>query len=228
MPIALPVGPAIRSPAIARVAALPVSILESVPTMEVRTIVFICVVISARRAFACGLSEDFILAEVSSYQCFHFGLVRHIISAPTAIIKMPMPMPWPSAVILAMRHKRPKRTIVTPKVMPNTYLILFSPHKVLVKEKGHRLVSFLTGGDGGIRTHVPISRQNDFESFSLRPLRYVSKFCLLIISESPGKVKASVRLFGEKIPAWASLPPCRVAGTGAIMEPDNHRKGRIA
>ena len=30
------------------------------------------------------------------------------------------------------------------------------------------------GGDGGIRTHVPISRQNDFESFSLRPLRYVS------------------------------------------------------
>ena len=32
-----------------------------------------------------------------------------------------------------------------------------------------------TGGDGGIRTHVPAHhRQNDFESFSLRPLRYVS------------------------------------------------------
>ena len=31
------------------------------------------------------------------------------------------------------------------------------------------------GGDGGIRTHVPISGQNDFESFSLRPLRYISK-----------------------------------------------------
>ena len=30
------------------------------------------------------------------------------------------------------------------------------------------------GGDGGIRTHVPISGQNDFESFSLRPLRYIS------------------------------------------------------
>ena len=33
-----------------------------------------------------------------------------------------------------------------------------------------------SGGDGGIRTHVPISGQNDFESFSLRPLRYVSIF----------------------------------------------------
>ena len=38
------------------------------------------------------------------------------------------------------------------------------------------------GGDGGIRTHVPISGQNDFESFSLRPLRYISIFCSAQIS----------------------------------------------
>ena len=29
-------------------------------------------------------------------------------------------------------------------------------------------------GDGGIRTHVPVARQLDFESSSLWPLRYVS------------------------------------------------------
>ena len=61
------------------------------------------------------------------------------------------------------------------------------------------------GGDGGIRTHVPISRQNDFESFSLRPLRYVSKFCLIIISESQGKVKASAGFSGRKSPAKAAV-----------------------
>ena len=34
-----------------------------------------------------------------------------------------------------------------------------------------------SGGDGRIRTHVPAHhRQNDFESFSLRPLRYISVF----------------------------------------------------
>ena len=32
----------------------------------------------------------------------------------------------------------------------------------------------LENGDGGIRTHVPVARQLDFESSSLWPLRYVS------------------------------------------------------
>ena len=33
----------------------------------------------------------------------------------------------------------------------------------------------MNGGEGGIRTHVPvISRQPDFESGPLRPLRYLS------------------------------------------------------
>ena len=36
-------------------------------------------------------------------------------------------------------------------------------------------VSF-ANGDGGIRTHVPVARQLDFESSSLWPLRYVSIF----------------------------------------------------
>ena len=32
----------------------------------------------------------------------------------------------------------------------------------------------LISGDSGIRTHVPVARQLDFESSSLWPLRYVS------------------------------------------------------
>jgi hypothetical protein len=30
------------------------------------------------------------------------------------------------------------------------------------------------GGEGGIRTHVPVSRQDAFEAPPLRPLRYLS------------------------------------------------------
>ena len=37
----------------------------------------------------------------------------------------------------------------------------------------------VSSGDGGIRTHVPVTRQLDFESSSLRPLRYVSFCCCL-------------------------------------------------
>lgn len=37
----------------------------------------------------------------------------------------------------------------------------------------------LISGDSGIRTHVPVARQLDFESSSLWPLRYVSSAYLL-------------------------------------------------
>ena len=37
----------------------------------------------------------------------------------------------------------------------------------------------LLSGDGGIRTLVPVTRQLDFESSSLWPLRYVSSAYLL-------------------------------------------------
>ena len=48
----------------------------------------------------------------------------------------------------------------------------------------------LCGRDGGIRTHVPAHhRQNDFESFSLRPLRYVS-----VYASQQGKVFANLRI----------------------------------
>ena len=32
----------------------------------------------------------------------------------------------------------------------------------------------LFGGEGGIRTHVPVTRQHAFEARPLRPLRYLS------------------------------------------------------
>ena len=31
------------------------------------------------------------------------------------------------------------------------------------------------GGEGGIRTHVPVTRQDAFEAPPLRPLRYLSE-----------------------------------------------------
>ena len=41
---------------------------------------------------------------------------------------------------------------------------------------GSRLARNLTkvGGEGGIRTHVPVTRQDAFEAPPLRPLRYLS------------------------------------------------------
>ena len=33
------------------------------------------------------------------------------------------------------------------------------------------------GGEGGIRTHVPVTRQDAFEAPPLRPLRYLSGRC---------------------------------------------------
>ena len=32
----------------------------------------------------------------------------------------------------------------------------------------------MNGGEGGIRTHVPVTRQDAFEAPPLRPLRYLS------------------------------------------------------
>lgn len=47
-----------------------------------------------------------------------------------------------------------------------------------VKEKGLllKVTASFVSGDDGIRTHVPVARQLDFESSSLWPLRYVSIF----------------------------------------------------
>src|SRR5207244_1613199 len=33
----------------------------------------------------------------------------------------------------------------------------------------------MVGGEGGIRTHVPVTRQDAFEASPLRPLRYLSE-----------------------------------------------------
>jgi hypothetical protein len=50
-----------------------------------------------------------------------------------------------------------------------------------VKEKGLllKVTASFVSGDDGIRTHVPVARQLDFESSSLWPLRYVSNAYLL-------------------------------------------------
>ena len=36
------------------------------------------------------------------------------------------------------------------------------------------IINDLIGGEGGIRTHVPVARQDAFEAPQLRPLRYLS------------------------------------------------------
>ena len=50
-----------------------------------------------------------------------------------------------------------------------------------VKEKGLllKVTASFVSGDDGIRTHVPVTRQTDFESVPLWPLRYVSSAYLL-------------------------------------------------
>ena len=37
-----------------------------------------------------------------------------------------------------------------------------------------RAIASEVGGEGGIRTHVPVTRQDAFEAPPLRPLRYLS------------------------------------------------------
>ena len=37
-----------------------------------------------------------------------------------------------------------------------------------------RMLLFIVGGEGGIRTHVPLTGQDAFEAPPLRPLRYLS------------------------------------------------------
>ena len=73
---------------------------------------------------------------------------------------------------------------------------MWSPNELLKTEKQRDILSYITlqffpfkkvplehypladglifGAAGGIRTHVPVTRQLDFESSSLWPLRYVS------------------------------------------------------
>ena len=59
------------------------------------------------------------------------------------------------------------------------HLFILIPKKSLKKNNTNSVlisvfVLFPFGGDGGIRTHVPLAWQHDFESRSLWPLRYVS------------------------------------------------------
>ena len=53
-------------------------------------------------------------------------------------------------------------------------------HGAQTKLKTLDLQGFFSGDDG-IRTHVPVARQLDFESSSLWPLRYVSSVVDLVI-----------------------------------------------
>src|SRR5689334_18652098 len=41
------------------------------------------------------------------------------------------------------------------------------------------------GGEGGIRTHVPVTRQTAFEAVPLRPLRYLSAEALPLATGRP-------------------------------------------
>jgi hypothetical protein len=43
------------------------------------------------------------------------------------------------------------------------------------------------GGEGGIRTHVPVTRQAAFEAAPLRPLRYLSASGLVLLLADAGR-----------------------------------------
>ena len=61
-----------------------------------------------------------------------------------------------------------------------------------IKKTTTRMGGCFSGGDGGIRTHVPAQhRQNDFESLSLRPLRYISISNYLIINNFFVKINSN-------------------------------------
>ena len=47
------------------------------------------------------------------------------------------------------------------------------------------------GGEGGIRTHVPVTRQHAFEARPLRPLRYLSVGGIRVVWTSEYSVRGS-------------------------------------
>ena len=83
----------------------------------------------------------------------------------------------------------------------------------------------LYGGEGGIRTHVPVTRQDAFEAPPLRPLRYLSGRVMAPVGATHGCVpplpgtQATARatsvartrhyIAGRRLAACLSLPPGR-------------------
>ena len=69
-----------------------------------------------------------------------------------------------------------------------TFMLPFESHIYKTKQPAMGgLLGF--GGDGGIRTPGRCYPPTDFESASLRPLRYISQYCPIIIIDSRQKCK---------------------------------------
>ena len=52
-------------------------------------------------------------------------------------------------------------------------ILIYIKHNILILNN----LTIINGGEGGIRTHVPVTRQDAFEAPPLRPLRYLSAIC---------------------------------------------------
>src|SRR3954463_10940480 len=61
------------------------------------------------------------------------------------------------------------------------------------------------GGEGGIRTHVPVTRQDAFEAPPLRPLRYLSGRCT--------RAKRTFEYTSARRSVWHRVGDEHVAGT---------------
>src|SRR5688500_18708678 len=70
------------------------------------------------------------------------------------------------------------------------------------------------GGEGGIRTHVPLTRQDAFEAPPLRPLRYLSEHTIIHVDPPAGRpLTAAGRLRSRRRsrarPEASPRAPCR-------------------
>ena len=77
----------------------------------------------------------------------------------------------------------------------------------------------VSGGEGGIRTHVPVSRQDAFEAPPLRPLRYLSAPLLYA-----GRAPSSARRPTTRVNRPARLP--RAAGRRRTPAPGRGTRPR--
>jgi hypothetical protein len=108
-----------------------------------------------------------------------------------------------------------------------------APKNGLAHPLNYLILNDLFGGEGGIRTHVPVTRQDAFEAPPLRPLRYLSArptAALRPVGPGPAVTSALVAgtLFAEFAEPWfgAWLPsaPAHVRTlrwwSGRVCQPD--------
>ena len=101
--------------------------------------------------------------------------------SPTAVLVAPV---WPALALGPSRGRRcaPFFSFAVPTIgcalVCHTCQVFRGGEELATQRHKLLCVSNLQiGGEGGIRTHVPLTRQDAFEAPPLRPLRYLSAVC---------------------------------------------------